>query len=178
MMNAGGSPRRVCIIDDEPGVRDLLELICASSDLATTTFDSAEAFLAGPVCRASDFDLVVLDVDMPGMSGLELLRTLKLRGYLQPVVMISGGLDAAKMAAATKLGAAAFFDKPFDIHAVSRCLSELAGDDSTSELRREARDASIATNGSAAHRLRSRGLVAAPAKTAPPAPAAAPRGDD
>jgi two-component system, LuxR family, response regulator FixJ len=131
MMDAAGTPRRVCIVDDEPGVRDLLELICTSSDLAATTFDSAEAFLAGPACHASDFDLIVLDVDMPGMSGLELLKTLKLRGYVQPVVLISGGLDEAKTATARDLGAAAFFDKPFDVHAVSQRLGELLANERT-----------------------------------------------
>lgn len=124
-MSAARPPRRVFIVDDEPGVRELLQLICESAELGITTYESAEAFLAGNA--APSCDLIVLDIDMPGMSGLELLKTLKERGYAQPVVMMSGGHDESKKAAAKEHGAAAFFDKPFSVRAVGQCIGELLG---------------------------------------------------
>lgn len=131
MMSAATSPHRVCIIDDEPGVRDLLELICVSNRLTATAYDCAEAFLADPEGGISDWDLIVLDVDLPGMSGLALLETLRQHGCSQPAVMISGAFDPAKVITARQLGAAAFFDKPFSVHAVSHRICELLGNDPT-----------------------------------------------
>lgn len=122
-MSVASVPHRVCIVDDEPGVRELLQLMCESIALDVTTYDSAETFLAG--CGPSDWDLMVLDVDMPGMSGLELLEALRRRGLAQPVVMISGGHDEARVARARELGAASFFAKPFSLAELRRRIGEL-----------------------------------------------------
>lgn len=122
-MSVASVPHRVCIVDDEPGVRELLQLMCESIALDVATYDSAETFLAG--CAPSDWDLMVLDIDMPGMSGLELLEALRRRGLAQPVVMISGGHDEARVARARELGAASFFAKPFSLAALSRRIGEL-----------------------------------------------------
>lgn len=124
-MNIANVPHRVCIVDDEAGVRDLLQLMCESIALEVATYDSAETFLSG--CGSSDWDLMLLDIDMPGMDGLELLETLRRRGQSQPVVMISGAQDEARVSRARQLGAANFFGKPFSLAELRQCIRELLG---------------------------------------------------
>lgn len=114
---------RICVVDDEPGVRELLRLVCEAIALDVATYDSAESYLAGG--EPANWDLMVLDIDMPGMSGLELLETLRRRGLSQPVVMISGEQDAARQARADALGAASFFAKPFNVAELSHRIGEL-----------------------------------------------------
>lgn len=126
-MNVANVPHRVCIVDDEAGVRELLQLMCESIALEVATFDSAETFLAGG--EASQWDLMLLDIDMPGMNGLELLETLRRRGLSQPVVMISGAQDEARVSRARQLGAANFFGKPFCLAELRQCIGELLGRD-------------------------------------------------
>jgi DNA-binding NtrC family response regulator len=124
-MNVANVPHRVCIVDDEAGVRELLRLMCESIALEVSTFDSAETFLAGS--GSSDWDLMLLDIDMPGMGGLELLETLRRRGLSQPVVMISGAQDEARVSRARQLGAADFFGKPFNLAELRQCIHDLLG---------------------------------------------------
>lgn len=116
---------RVCIVDDEPGVRDLLELVCASAGVDCATFGSAEDFLAEHGADGGGYALMLLDIDLPGIDGLALLQRLATGRRAVPVVMISGGADTAKVARARQLGAADFFAKPFDVQVIRQRISEL-----------------------------------------------------
>lgn len=120
-------PRRVCIVEDDPGVRDLLRLMCETATYPVATFDSVEAFLAAYPSRTPPCDLLLLDFELPGASGLELLKILRTQGFERPIVMISGNADTSTVVEAMKLGATDFFDKPFNVRSILERISELTG---------------------------------------------------
>ena len=102
----------VHIIDDDEGLRESLAFLLRSAALEVRSFESAKAFLdalphAVPGC-------VITDVRMPDMSGIELLRRLKELKVGVPVIVITGHGDIALAVEAMKMGAADFFEKPFD----------------------------------------------------------------
>jgi FixJ family two-component response regulator len=102
----------VFVVDDEFAVRDALKLFLESSGLAVETFDSARSFLEG--CRPDWSGCLVLDIRMPGMSGLELQQTLKARQIPIPIIFLTGHGDVPMAAKAFKSGAVDFIEKPFN----------------------------------------------------------------
>jgi FixJ family two-component response regulator len=101
----------VFIVDDDDAVRSSLRLLFKSLGLATTAYASAQDFLAAydpdqPGC-------LVLDVRMPGMSGLELQQQLSMRGAMLPVIFITGHGDIPMAVEAMQHGAFDFLQKPF-----------------------------------------------------------------
>jgi two-component system, LuxR family, response regulator FixJ len=109
--NAAAQPV-VHIVDDDEGLRESLAFLLRSAALEVRSFESAKAFLdelphAVPGC-------VITDVRMPDMNGIELLRRLKELKISVPVVVITGHGDIALAVEAMKMGAADFFEKPFD----------------------------------------------------------------
>src|ERR1700720_1749397 len=114
----------VCIVDDDQSVRRGLGRLFKSAGYAAETFASAENYLAreifeGPIC-------LVLDVRMPGLSGLGLQEALESRGACEQIVFITGRSDVPTCTQAMKKGAVDFLMKPFDseelIEAVKRAL--------------------------------------------------------
>lgn len=106
-----GSPV-VYIIDDDPSVRAALEDLLASVGLAATLFGSTRAFLESAPADAPG--CLVLDVRMPGQSGMEFHRQMVERGNHLPVIFITGHGDIAMSVRAMKAGAIEFLAKPFD----------------------------------------------------------------
>ncbi len=101
---------QVFIVDDDEAVRNTLRLVLKAAGLACVTFASAQEFLA-----SYDLDqpgCVVLDVRMPGMTGLELQQILNLKGAVLPVIFISGHGDVPMAVEAMKHGAFDFVQKP------------------------------------------------------------------
>ena len=102
----------VHIIDDDEGLRESLAFLLRSAAFEVKSFESAKAFLdvlphAAPGC-------IITDVRMPDISGIELLRRLKELKIGVPVIVITGHGDVALAVEAMKIGAADFFEKPFD----------------------------------------------------------------
>ena len=102
----------VHIIDDDEGLRESLAFLLRSAAFEVKSFESAKAFLdvlphAAPGC-------IITDVRMPDISGIELLRRLKELKIGVPVIVITGHGDIALAVEAMKIGAADFFEKPFD----------------------------------------------------------------
>jgi two-component system response regulator FixJ len=106
-------PVRVALIDDDAAVLDSLRLYLSRQNLDTSCFSAAEDFLS-TVDSAARFDCVVSDVRMPGISGLELLERLAVRGVRWPVILITGHGDVDMAVKAMKAGAFDFVEKPFD----------------------------------------------------------------
>jgi len=106
-------PIHIALIDDDPAVLDSLRLYFARQELNTSCFNASEEFLAA-VDRSEQFDCVVSDVRMPGMSGLDLVRHLKARGFIWPIILITGHGDIDMAVSAIKIGAFDFIEKPFD----------------------------------------------------------------
>jgi two-component system response regulator TtrR len=102
----------VYIVDDDEAVRDSLKFLLEASSYRVITFDSAESFLASFDAQA--LACLVLDVRMPGMSGLELQEQLLARHINLPIVFITGHGDVPMAVSAMKRGAADFIEKPFD----------------------------------------------------------------
>jgi two-component system response regulator FixJ len=106
-------PIQIALIDDDEAVLDSLSLYFRSQQVATASFATAQDFLAA-LGQDKQFDCVVSDVRMPGMSGLDLVRELKSRNVGTPIVLITGHGDVDMAVAAIKVGAADFIEKPFD----------------------------------------------------------------
>lgn len=101
----------VYIVDDDAAVRSSLALLLKSVSLTAATFDSANAFLQGVAVEAGG--CLVLDIRMPGMSGIELQQQLKQRGYTLPIIFITGHGDVSMAVNAMREGAIDFIEKPF-----------------------------------------------------------------
>ncbi|HTT05767.1 MAG TPA: response regulator transcription factor [Steroidobacteraceae bacterium] len=101
----------VFVIDDDEAVRNSLRLLLKSVGLAVRTFASAQEFL--PTYAADQPGCLILDIRMPGMSGLELQQQLNLRGATIPVVFITGHGDIPMAVEAMQHGAFDFLQKPF-----------------------------------------------------------------
>ena len=100
----------VYFVDDDEAVRDSLELLAQAAGFQAQSFSSAEEFLAAfdpdrPSC-------LVVDLRMPGMSGLELQRRLNESGVELPLIMLSGHADVDSAVSAMKAGAVEFLQKP------------------------------------------------------------------
>jgi two-component system response regulator FixJ len=106
-------PIHVALIDDDAAVLDSLRLYFTRQELKTTCFNSAQEFLAAVDC-STQFDCVVSDVRMPGVSGLDLVGQLNARGFVRPIILITGHGDVDMAVAAIKIGAFDFIEKPFD----------------------------------------------------------------
>lgn len=101
----------VFVVDDDPAMRDSLGFLIGSVGKNVETFDSAESFLkaydhARPGC-------IVLDVRMPGLSGLELMEKLQSDSLAPPVILVTGHGDIPMSVRALKAGAFDFIEKPF-----------------------------------------------------------------
>ena len=104
-------PQIVFVVDDDDAVRDSLRLLLKSAGIPGEVYASAQEFLsaydpAQPGC-------LVLDVRMPGMSGLEMQHELNLRGATLPVIFITGHGDIPMAVEAMQHGAFDFLQKPF-----------------------------------------------------------------
>jgi two-component system response regulator FixJ len=103
--------RLVYIVDDDEAVRDSMRFLLETSGIAARDYPSADDFLK---IDASDMACLLLDLHMPGTSGVELLRLLRARGVTLPVIVISGRRDSALDAEVRAAGATAILSKPFD----------------------------------------------------------------
>ncbi|MEQ8845809.1 MAG: response regulator transcription factor [Phycisphaerales bacterium] len=101
----------VFVVDDDPSMRDSLRWLIESVGLNVETFANADAFMEQFSGDAAG--CLVLDVRMPGTSGMELLDSLKSRGVEIPIIMISGHGDVPMAVQALKRGAIDFLEKPF-----------------------------------------------------------------
>ncbi|MGX9936412.1 response regulator transcription factor [Advenella kashmirensis] len=102
----------VYIVDDDEAVRDSLRWLLEANGYQVVAFDSAEKFLEG--YNPNVISVLIADVRMPGMSGLELQETLVARKATIPVVFITGHGDVPMAVSTMKKGAVDFLEKPFN----------------------------------------------------------------
>ena len=103
-------PDTILIIDDEAAIRETLSGILGDEGFAPLTAGSAEEGLQ--LLDEKDVDLVLLDIWLPGMDGMEGLRTIRQRFAHLPVIMISGHGTVETAVQATRMGAFDFIEKP------------------------------------------------------------------
>ena len=102
----------IYVVDDDASIRELLAWLMKSNGLAVATFANAQLFLKA--YKAGSPGCLIVDLYMPGMSGLELQHYLIEHDIVIPVIFLSARADIAKAVAAVKHGAIDFIEKPFD----------------------------------------------------------------
>ncbi|HET9315244.1 MAG TPA: response regulator, partial [Vicinamibacteria bacterium] len=127
---------RVFVVDDDAPVRRALSRLLRSATHEVEAFDSAEGFLAGVAPDPGPTCLVV-DLNMPGLTGLELQDELQRRGVDLPVVFISGQADVSSTVRAMKGGALDFIEKPFSDDEFLGVVAHALERDSRNRERRE-----------------------------------------
>jgi len=110
----------VAVIDDDASVRTATDNLLCSHGYVVDTFASAEEFLRS--ARLSDSACVIADVQMPAMSGLDLLIHMRAQGYAAPFIFITAFPEESIRARALKAGAICFLAKPFAGPALISCL--------------------------------------------------------
>lgn len=114
--------KRVLIVDDEDDVRLFLADFLSERDFRVDTAENGVKALEK--FKASPYDLVLLDVLMPEMDGLECLENIKKIAPKTIVMMITAMKDEARMQRAEKLGAAKYIIKPFSLSYLETALAE------------------------------------------------------
>jgi len=100
----------IAIVDDDDAVRDAMASLVRALGYDTATFGSAEAFLNSE--QISDTSCIISDLQMPGLSGLDLQDRLITQGYLIPIIFITGHPEEKLRMRAMKAGAIGFLSKP------------------------------------------------------------------
>lgn len=118
----------VFVIDDDANVRASIQGLLKSAGLRAKTFETAEQFLEeepspGPTC-------LIVDVSLPGISGLEFQDRMQKAGRQIPIVFITGHGDIPMTVKAMKAGALEFLTKPFDDHDLLRAVQQALERDS------------------------------------------------
>ena len=117
----------VCVVDDDASVREAVGGLLRSAGLTVKTFGSAREFLASP--RLDAPSCLVLDVELPGLSGLDLQQEL-VRGNVQvPIIFLTGHGDIPMSVRAIKAGALDFLTKPVDVDQLLGAIQKGIGQD-------------------------------------------------
>jgi excisionase family DNA binding protein len=136
LADTGSRTRRVLVVDDEAPVRDLLERIFAVAGYKVEAVPDGLAALAR--LRAASFDLVVTDLKMPGMGGLELTREAKRLWPVIKVIVITGYPSQSSAIDAVNIGLDGYLTKPF--HAIDLLLAAARALEPDSPLDRSVQD--------------------------------------
>ena len=135
MMTHDVCERRAYLIDDEPRLRALVRQILADAEVAVEEYGSSEAFLDGHDGRPPG--LIIVDIGLPGLDGLDLLDMIAKGGGAYPVVVLSGQGSVGSAMRAARLGVVDFIEKPFrvdDLLAAVEKGFEMLGSRSQSRL--------------------------------------------
>ena len=118
------APKRVLVVDDEPAMRDYLHEVLRHEGYECLCFEGSLAALAHMAEAASPPDLLLTDINMPGMSGIELLRCVKTVSPDLPVILISGLYELSLAIDALKAGAADYLLKPATPQALAKLVNK------------------------------------------------------
>jgi FixJ family two-component response regulator len=110
----------VAVVEDDAAMRKSIERLLHANGIETIAFASAEEFLGSPLADSATG--LVLDIHLPGMSGIELRRRLLAAGSKLPVIFITAHDDKATRADALAAGCVEFLQKPFDPFRLTEAL--------------------------------------------------------
>jgi FixJ family two-component response regulator len=116
------------VVDDEEIVRTSLSRLLRAIGIASSGFASGEAFLEhyrGPLDAAQA--CLIVDIRMPGMSGLDLLETLQRLGSTLPAIVITGHTDEGSLLRLERLNAVGLLEKPFSLAQLKEMLARCSG---------------------------------------------------
>jgi FixJ family two-component response regulator len=119
-------PLRVAVVDDDPSVRRALQRLLNVLGICAESFVSGEAFLAS--LQRGVPDCVILDLHMPGLSGLEIQQQIGRLGERLPVVIITGHHEPGMRSRCLSAGAAAYLRKPIDSQVLQDAIARAVAD--------------------------------------------------
>jgi len=122
----------IAIVDDDESVRVALRSLLRSYGYSAHAYDSAGALLANEALGG--YHCVITDLQMPGMSGIELLEQLRRQGNALPLILMTAFPEATLRKRALSGGASCFLSKPFEANALLRCLRQASGAEPTPPL--------------------------------------------
>jgi DNA-binding NtrC family response regulator len=123
--NDGTKQPRILIVDDDPGQRSLLDSFLRSQGFETSTVASGEEALENLTTR--EFHMMISDVRMPGLSGLETLRRVRERNHLLPVLLVTAFADIREAVGAMRDGALNYLAKPIDLEELLATVRQATG---------------------------------------------------
>lgn len=124
----------VHVVDDDPAVSQAISIVGKSLGYRVAAYASAEDFLYGYEPTAPG--CVILDIKMPGMTGLELQKMLRDAGIMLPVIMISGHADVEMAVESMRQGAVDFLQKPFRMNVLKERIAQAIQIDEDSRIAR------------------------------------------
>jgi DNA-binding response OmpR family regulator len=114
---------RILITDDERAIREILEIVCADEGHETRTASNVAEALE--IWREWSPECILLDLGLPGPSGIEVVRHVRLAGDQTPIIVISGNLQRNWVAELERLGVTAIIGKPFQVGRIVELLRTL-----------------------------------------------------
>src|SRR5882762_8573838 len=124
---------RVLIVDDDPGQRSLLDSFLKSQGFDTVPVPSGERALE--VLRGGNFNMMISDVRMPGISGLETLRRARQEHTVLPVLLVTAYADIREAVGAMRDGAVNYLAKPIDLDELLATVRQATGMSKTAPMR-------------------------------------------
>src|SRR5437879_7762278 len=118
-------PPRILIVDDDPGQRSLLDSFLRSQGFDTVPVTSGERALE--TLRTGQFSMMISDVRMPGMSGLETLRRARQEHSVLPVLLVTAYADIREAVGAMRDGALNYLAKPIDLEELLATVQQATG---------------------------------------------------
>ena len=115
----------IAVVEDDAGVRTALEQLLRSAGFHALTFGSAEEFLAH--APTGDVGCLIADINLPGISGVELVKTVGMNGRQLPAVLITGRRDAATVELARQAEEVPRLYKPFSDAALFEVIDRVMG---------------------------------------------------
>jgi DNA-binding NtrC family response regulator len=128
-----GKPPRILIVDDDPGQRSLLDSFLRSQGFETVLASSGERALE--ILRTERFSLMISDVRMPGLSGLETLRRARREHAVLPVLLVTAYADIREAVGAMRDGALNYLAKPIDLDELAATVRQVTGLTKTAPLK-------------------------------------------
>src|SRR3954469_23233341 len=132
MIEARSPALVVAIVEDDPALRSALGRLLRSEGFEPALFDSAEAYISAPPRPAPL--CIILDVQLPGISGLQLQQRLREAGDAQPIIMTTGAAAGSIRERAERHGCVGFFSKPFEGRALLSAIATLAREPERTEM--------------------------------------------
>lgn len=121
-----GSSLKILSVDDEPSIAQSMRFIFERPTYELASAHDGEAALARVAAEHDPFDVVITDTNMPGLSGIELVRELRARNFPGKIMVLSAYLSTDVRAAYDAMEVDAMIEKPFSVKALRQALDRVA----------------------------------------------------